>query len=144
MKEIFEARDVTVYKKLISLLGDYTSNYAFSGVTQLFNQLTELGIKSMPKDSRALLILDVIGNWGSSPASVQDLLNLRFSALESIIRPVIRNGRKKEVAFWFNGEKISERVLDLLRLNGKSGYWCDINGRKVKLIDNVAAEKDYE
>ena len=136
MKKVSEAKDVKLYKRLLAILNDYTEHFPSTGVASLLDDLMETGIKAFPKDKRALEILKelFIYSTGSTPRMVQDFLNKRFSDLSPQVKPVFRNSRKHEVAFWSSGGTISDRVKDLVNMEGKSGFWCDIDGKKVTLI----------
>ena len=137
MKEITEAKDVTIYKALLRVLGDYTTKAPMTGVDKLFQKAVDNGIKILPKDSKALEILsNVLCSDTTTSGVVQKLLNTRFSSLSIDIRPISKSGRKKEVAFWDNGNRICDKVVDLINFDGKAkGNWCDVDGTKVSLID---------
>lgn len=138
LEKICEAKDVNVYKKLISVLTDYTDRFAGTGIDKMLETLIEKGISCLPKDRRALDILKQLLNSESSAGSVQKILNLRFSSFPVGLRPLFQNadtGRRKEVAFWNSNGTISDRVKSLISLDGKAGNWCDSDGKKVTLID---------
>jgi len=136
IKEITEAKDVSLYKKLIAILGDYGHRFPSTGVDGMFQNAVENGIKIMPKDKHALKILKWILDDESIPATVQKFLNTRFSALPIEIRPLIKNGRKKEVAFWDSNGKVGDKILDLINFEGSGkGTWVDARGDKTPLID---------
>lgn len=143
MKRITEAKDVEVYKKLLRTLGDYTIKNPVTGINKLFDIAIEQGKKVLPKDKHALAILDyVLSN--SVPAAVQKLLNMRFGDLpKAEFRPLIKVGKKHEVAFWGRNNQVYDKVKDLVdfEASGKSGQWSDINGEKVTLLDLSKEEK---
>ena len=97
-----EAKDLTVYKNLVTRLADYSQEYPATGVDKLFDQAVEGGLKIIPKDKKALEILGfVITNLSNPPKVVQDLLNLRFSDLPILLKPLYKgkNGRKEVASF---------------------------------------------
>jgi len=135
-KMIIEARDVTVYKALIQVLGDYSKSYGMTGVSRLFQKAVDNGVKILPKDKDALTIIINTIMVGSSSEAVQKLINTRFTTLPMNTRPITKVGRAKEVAFWNSNGKVGDKVLDLINFDGKaSGYWSDVQGNKVSLID---------
>jgi hypothetical protein len=139
MVNLSEARDLNLYKKLLRVLGDYTDAFPATGVDGLFNQLLEAGIKSMPKDSKALLILDSIinDNDKSIPAKVQELLNIRFADLATDICPMYRVGNRREVAFWNRDDVLNDKVISLIDFTGKGkpGFWSSVERKKVELLN---------
>jgi len=144
MKSVFEARDVTVYKRLIKALGDYSSQYGFTGVDQMFKKAVEAGKKILPKNKEALGILDYIVSDESSSGCVQKLLNTRFTELPAEVRPIAKVGKRKEVAFWEVGDRLGDKVVNLLNLDGKGGgRWVTAEGEKVTLVP-LQTEEDKE
>jgi len=142
--EIFESnKSLNLYKKLIVVLGDYSTNFPATGVSKLFLQATTNGKKILPSDKLALEILWSILSEASPGAAVHKLLNIRFSNLPTELQPLVQDGRSKEVAFWIRGASISDRVKDLIDFSGdeKKGAWGDVDGNKVKLIDTTIEEK---
>ena len=137
-KKITEARDVNIYKSLLCILGDYVKSFPCTGVDGLFDTLLEQGKKVLPKDNRALDILEyIVVTTGTGPDVVQKLLNIRFADLPTQLKPVFKNSKKHEIASWENNGKISDRTKDLINWSGKSGQgrWVDIDGSKVTLIN---------
>lgn len=136
-KKIFEAQDVELYKRLLRILGEYEKSAPATGVHRLFSLAVENGKKILPKDALALRILDDVLCEDSVGRTVQKLLNLRFSNLSIGHRPVAKNGKKHEVAFWTRGDFTSDRVQHLIdwEADGKSGAWTDMNKEKVQLVD---------
>ena len=143
MNNIFEAKDVSLYKKLLRLLGGYSDKFPATGVDKMFKSLVSVGMKALPKDKRALNILSDLFEQGKSiPAVVQMLLNIRFADLPLAVRPIYKNGRVKEVAFWEVDGKLNDKVVTLLDFTGKepAGSWADVEGKKVELLDMSASE----
>jgi rubrerythrin len=134
---ILEAKDLQVYKLLLRVLGDYSDKFPATGVDRMFDQAVENGKRVLPKDQRAIEILYHILSSSSVPMAVHKLLNLRFSGLPINLRPLVKNGRKKEVAFWTRDALVSDKIKDLIdfEVSGKSGYWSDVDGNKVSLLD---------
>lgn len=142
--DIFEAnKPLSVYKKLLKVLGDYSDRFPGTGVGKLFNQTIEQGKRILPKDKLAVDILWFVLSKHSTAAAVQKLLNMRFSNLPIKLQPIVKNGRSKEVAFWTRDSKISDKVKDLIDFDGKGtkGAWSDVDGDKVKLLDISEEEK---
>ena len=136
LKKIQEATDVSLYQRLLKVLGDYSTAVPCTGVDTLFDTVAEHGKKVLPKDKKALEILDYILSGGSTARVVHKLLNLRFSDLPVECRPIMKDGRKHLVTHWSRDKKISDRVKDIIDfdLSGKSGHWTDIDGEKTDLI----------
>ena len=98
--KIFESnKSLNIYKKLIAVLGEYSTNFPATGVSKLFNQATENGKRILPTDKLALNILWSILAKESSGAAIHKLLNIRFSNLPIELQPLVPDGRSKEVAF---------------------------------------------
>jgi len=137
MKKIFEAKDLIVYKKLITILGEFVTKFPASGVDQLFNTAIEQGKKILPKDKKALDILNFVLNTDSIPSSVQKLLNMRFDDLPVEYKPMAKKGRKLETACWIRNAVVSDKIKDLIdfQVTGKSGAWSDNEGNKVSIVD---------
>jgi len=143
MKSVIEAKDVTIYKKLLRVLGDYSHRFPATGVDRLFQSAVDNGIKIMPKDKLALRIIKTILDYESTPAAVQKLLNTRFTTLPAELQPKTKNGRRKEVAFWMVNDRVGDKVVDLINFEGSGkGYWTSISGERVEIID--MQEQDNE
>jgi len=132
---IVEAKNLDIYKKLLRILAEYAKTSPGTGVDRLFDLAVKGGIKIMPKDKLALSILDNILKENSVANSVQQLLNIRFSNCK--MRPLVKNGRKQEVAFWTRNDFTSDKIKDLIDWNaeGTQAGWTDLEGNLVKLID---------
>ena len=136
LKKIRETKGVNLYQRLLRVLGDYSASVPATGVDALFDTVAEHGKKVLPKDKKALEILDFILSSGTTARVVHKLLNLRFSDLPVECRPIMKDGRKHRVMHWSRDKKISDRVKDLIDfdLSGKSGRWTDIDGEAASLI----------
>lgn len=144
VKKVMEAKDLTTYKRLLRVLGDYCTKTPGTGVDRLFNIATDKGKSIMPSDKRALAILsNLLGKENTFPQVVQQLLNMRFSSLPIEVRPLYKDGRKTRVASWSRGANVSDRVKDLVNWDdgGGKGQWTDIDGKKVSLIDMTKEDK---
>jgi len=132
-----EARDLKLYKKLLAVLGEYSDKYPGTAVSKMFKDAVNRGLSVIPKDKRAQQIIwDIImRNSLSIPEAVTQLLNMRFADLEIGLKPLYKNNRVKEVAFWAKDGKVHDKVLSLLNFSGKDGYWSDAEGKKVSLVD---------
>ncbi len=142
LKRIQEEKDVNLYQRLLKVLGEYSASVPATGVDELFNTVASQGKKVLPKDKKALEILDCILSGASAARIVHKLLNLRFSDLPVECRPITKNGRKHLTAHWSREKKISDRIKDLVdfEVSGKAGHWSDIDGEKVSLIDISSKE----
>lgn len=136
LKKIQETKDVNLYQRLLKILGDYSAAVPCTGVDNLFDVVVAQGKKVLPKDKKALEILDYILSGGSTARVVHKLLNLRFSDLPVECRPIMKDGRKHLVTHFGRDGKISDRIKDIIdwENTGKSGHWVDIDGEKVSLI----------
>lgn len=143
LKKIQEAKDVSLYQKLLKTLGDYSASVPCTGVDNLFDTAAAQGKKILPKDKKALEILDYILSSGSVARIVHKILNLRFSDLPIECRPITKNGRKHHVAHFGRDGKISDRVKDIIdwENTGKTGRWVDIDGEKADLLPLKKEEK---
>ena len=132
-KRIEEAKDVNLYKRLLVVLGDFCDKFPMSSVDRLFQHLCDEGAKVLPKDKRALAILKQIVE-----ESVNSLLNKRFSDLPVGLKPMNKSGRRHEIAFWCRDGNVFDRVFHLINFEGSSGkgYWSDVDGKRVKLLDD--------
>jgi len=147
MKRITEAKDVTTYKKLLRALGDFSDMFPATGVSGLFKGAVENGINVLPSDKQALAILNaVMSEDKAAPGIVHELLNLRFADLPIELRPVFKNARCKEVAFWQLDGKLYDRVVALINFkgSGKKGAWSDLDGNKVTLLDLTKTEDERD
>jgi len=143
-EQILEAKDVSIYKRLLRVLGDYAESNAGTGVDDLFNRLTsEKGISMLPKDKHALAILDCVLKGPSVPGIVQKLLNCRFASLPICVKPMYKVGRRTRVASWTRGMFTTDKVKELIDWEGKGkGGWTDIDAEKVTLLDLTKDEKE--
>lgn len=143
LKKIQEARDVNLYQRLLKTLGDYSASVPATGVDNLFGVAAAQGKKILPKDKKALEILDYILSSGSTARVVHKLLNLRFSDLPVECRPIMKDGRKHLVAHFGRDGKISDRVKDIVdwENTGKAGRWVDIDGEATSLLPIKKEEK---
>jgi len=143
LKKILEARNTNLYKKLVSVLGDYTTGVPATGIDNLFNSAIEHGAKILPKDKRALDILDCILSCGSTARVIHKLLNLRFSDLPAELKPITKTGRKHVIAHFGRNGEVSDKIKSLVDWegSGKLGNWVTVDGEKVTLID-IAKEEE--
>jgi len=143
-KRILEAKDLQLYRRIVRILGDYSTNVPMTGVDKLFDTITEKGAQVLPKDKHALGILKFVFNCDSSAAAVHKMLNIRFSDLPVEVRPMTKQERKNIVASWSRDGVVSDRVKDLVdwAASGKQGSWTDIDGKKVELVDTGAGDEE--
>ena len=143
MIDLYESKDMQVYKTLLKCLGKYSDEYPSTGVSRMFDAALEHGKKILPKEKLAVDILHYILKTNSASAAVHKILNTRFSDLPIEFRPLVKNGRRKEVAHWAREALVSDKVKDLINWvgTGKAGSWSDVDGNKVKLHDLSQVEK---
>lgn len=139
--KLVEAKNLDIYKRLLRIIAEYVKNNPATGMDRLFDMACAGGIKIMPTDKLALEILDCVLNENSVSNSIQQLLNMRFSNCK--IRPLTKEGRKHSVASWTRNDFTSDRIKDLINweAKGSAGFWSDINGEKVTLVDMSKEEK---
>jgi hypothetical protein len=142
-ESIFESKDMQVYKTLLKSFGKYSEEFPATGVSRMFDSALEYGKKILPKEKLAVDILHHILKSNSATAAVHKILNMRFSELPIELRPLVKNGRRKEVAHWSREALVSDKVKDLINWKGtgKAGQWSDVDGNKVKLHDLSQEEK---
>ena len=137
IRELMEgAKDLSIYKRILKAFSDFTEMYPGTGMVSVYRQLLETGIKCISKDKRALEILDYVASSNSSKV-VQDLQNTHFADLPIVCRPIYQAGTAKLVALWKKGDKVYDRIYDLINLDGESakGSWVNEKGEAVELID---------
>lgn len=131
-RRVYESTKVVVYKKLLYLFGEFCDRSPATSVERLFTVLAEKGASILPTDKRALAMLMHM----VTVESVQNLLNYRFSDLPTELKPVTKSGNRHELAFWCRDKQIFDKVRDLLDFEeGKSGFWSDVDCKKVQLLD---------
>ncbi len=142
--KLFEAKNLTVYKKLLNIMGDYIGNAPCTGIDGLFKILVKEGTKILPKDKLALDILDhVLTCSKNTPAAIQALLSTRFACLPTEFKPMIKSKDGKcEIAMWCRGKTIYDRVKDLIdfEVTGQAGSWSNVSGEKAEIIDMSTEE----
>ena len=134
-KILSEAKDLNIYKMMVDMFSCFIDKYPGSGMGKVYRQLLDAGLKCVPKDKRAQ---EMFGHvlTDNTPRSIQDLLNTNFTELPIGLRPLYKASNSKLVAFWKKGEKIYNRIFDMLDLEGEGkGGWCDEKGETVKLLD---------
>lgn len=142
-KQIIEAKDVNIYKRLLRVLGDYKDTNAGTGVDELFNRAIDGGKKILPKDKHALEILNCILQGTSVPGIINKLLNCRFASLPICVKPMFKAGKRTIVASWTRGMYTTDRVKELIDWENKgNGGWTDIDANKVTLLDLTKDEKE--
>jgi hypothetical protein len=141
-ERINEAKDVNVYKKLLNILSKWCTKFPMTGIDTILDQVIDKGKSILPKDKRALAIIDHVLSADSFSEAVSNLLNMRFADLPTSLKPIATVGKKHELAFWNTECRISDLVKDLLNFNGgKSGFFCDTGGKKVTLLDTETEEE---
>jgi hypothetical protein len=142
-KDILEAKDVCVYKKLLNTFGDYCDKNPATGVDHLFELLVEKGKKILPSDKRAMDILCHLLADDTSSSCVQNILNTRFRDLPAQLKPVTKSGKRHELAFWCVDKQVFDQTRKLLNFEGKGkGFWSDADCKKVTLLDTKEKENE--
>jgi hypothetical protein len=138
-KLLDEAKDLSVYKALVRKFAAYADNAPATGYGILFNKLITQGIKAMPSDPQALVILRYIVSIKSDGDALHRLINTRFSDLPPTVRPRIKDpkSRQQKIANWSRGKEIHDRIRALIDWDGKGGStgWCDIDGKSVQVVE---------
>lgn len=140
MINLNEAKDLNLYKKLLTVLSDYTDKFPITGVNNIFKKVLRGGLKVIcPCEAGQNILKYVLNSKESVPAIVQKLLNTRFSDLSSEFQPIYKNENSgKTIAFLNRDGKIYDKVINLLNLDlEKDAFWCNEKGEQVKLIDLV-------
>ena len=138
MKILENRQDLQVYKKLIIVASAYIDQYHGSAFAPVFDSLLKKGIKCLPRDAKALDILEhILTKQTTTAAKINELLNLRFSDLPTSVRPVFSaKPGHQETAGWKRGDRVYDRLMALINVeeNGEAGQWTDVSGDPVKLI----------
>ena len=135
MSLLSEAKDLSVYKKILNIFCDFTDKYPGTGMSRVYKNLLDAGLKCVPKDKRAVEMLNYVLS-DNVPKSVQELINTNFADLPITIRPLYKAGNQKLVGFWSKDGKICGTTFDLLTLGEEGkGFWCDEKGEKIDLLD---------
>lgn len=130
-----EAKDLKIFKRILDLFGEFVELYPGTGMSRVYKSILDAGMKSMPKDKRAIEMINFVVT-NNVPKSVQDLQNTSFNDLPISLRPLYKSGNSKLVAFWGREGKLGNKVFDLLDLEGEGkGKWVDEKGEPVTLID---------
>lgn len=132
---INESQELIIYKKVLNIFADFIDKQPATGLGKMYKQLLDLVLKCVPRDKRALEILDSILTV-NAPKSIQTLLNISFIDLPITVRPMYLSGNTREVAFWKRGNNVYTKVCDLLNLSKDEGegYWVNKDGNRVTLV----------
>ncbi len=143
-ERINEAKDVNVYKRLLAVLSAWSDKFPMTGIDGLLDLVIEKGKAILPKDKRAMCILKHVLCVEPFSAAVNGVLNTRFSDLPADLKPVAKVGGRHEVAFWNVDGQVYDYVKKLINFEGKkqAGFWCDISGEKVTLLDTEEETKE--
>lgn len=135
LENLKEATDISVYSKLLIVLGEYSDKCPMTGISKLLTLALDNGKSILPKDKRALDILKHVLNKNPLEA-VQKLLNCKFSNLPADLKPRFREGSDLSIAFWNNGVSVSDTVISLINFDksSKKSGWCSLDGTSVTLI----------
>jgi len=139
LQRILESVDLVVYKKLLTILGDFITKFPATGTDNLFDQLANTGKKILPKDKKALEILNYVLDKESGPSSIQRLLNMRFEDLPADVKPNIKISNRYEAASWLRNGVVSDKIKDLVdwENTGKTGGWSDSKGNKAVIVESI-------
>ena len=137
LQRILESVDLVVYKKLLTILGDFITKFPATGTDNLFDQLANTGKKILPKDKKALEILNYVLDKESGPSSIQRLLNMRFEDLPADVKPNIKISNRYEAASWLRNGVVSDKIKDLVdwENTGRAGSWSDSKGNKAVIVE---------
>jgi len=137
MELLTEARDLNIYKIILDMFANFIDSNPGTGMNKIYRKLADAGLKSVPKDKRARLILDSMISM-SIPKTIQDLLNTSFVDLPINTRPIYKSVNSRLTAFWTRGGKLYDKVFDLFDIDGSGdGKWTDEKGDSIILITNI-------
>lgn len=141
-QKISEATDLGLFKRILGAFSCFVERQPGTGMSRVYKGMLDVNVKMMPKDKRALDILDYVVKDKSDSAIVQDVMNKSFGELPCTVRPMYKAGSTKLIAFWCVDGKIFSKVADLLDLDDRGGtkFWSDEKGSKVDLIDLTIEE----
>jgi hypothetical protein len=141
-KRINEAVDINIYKRLLAVLSSWSDKFPLTGIDGLLDLVISKGKTILPKDKRALAILKHVLMAEPFSAAVNGVLNTRFSDLPSNLAPVAKVGDRHETAFWNSNGSPTDYTKKLINFEGtkQAGFWCDISGKKVELLDTEEKE----
>ena len=141
-KKLSEATDLGLFKRILGAFSCVVERQPGTGMSKVYKAMLDVNVKMMPKDKRALDILDYVVKDKSDSAIVQDVMNKTFTDLPCTVRPTYKVGSSKLIAFWCADGKIFNKVADLLDLDGGSStkFWSDEKGAKIDLIDLTTEE----
>lgn len=143
-QRINESKDVSVYKKLLTILTQWSDKFPMTGIDGFLEKATDKGKSILPKDKRALSILDYVVSMSSFSAAVSALLNTRFSDLPADLKPLAKIDRRCQLAFWNKNGIIGDMVKDLINFEDSkaSCFFSDMHGNKVTLLDTEVEEQE--
>jgi hypothetical protein len=94
LQKILESSlDLIIYKKFLTILGNFIVRFPCTGTDNLFDVLANAGKKILPKDKKALSILNYVLDMNSESSSIQRFLNMRFDDLPADIKPLVKISR---------------------------------------------------
>jgi len=134
-KLLLEAKNLSIYKKLLAVLSEWCDSVPGTGIAQWLDKIIEKGVKSIPSDKRAQAIIEYILDEHSVSSAVQFLTNWNFTNLPYDLKPVYKQGNKHLTAFWKTDNMTEYKVKALLNPNAGKGSWTDQDGNKVTLLD---------
>jgi len=135
--KLTESKEVNLYKKLLKILSNYIEANPMTGVDAMFDKAIILGKKIIPKDEKALCIIEYMLNGQSSADIVHKLFNYRLSDLPPEYKPTIKLKQKHILANWCKDGRVYDNVRSLINFEGTAdtGFWSTITGEKAVLIE---------
>lgn len=134
LEKINEATEVSLFKQILDIFGEYCSKFPATGVDAFLNKVIDKGKGAIPSDKLAQAIIKSIIDEDNKSAVVQKMLNIRFANLPVALQPRYKNGRKIEVAFWTRNDVVVDKVISLFNLDKGVGKWTNEKGEKIELI----------
>jgi len=138
MRILEQREDLQVFKKLVAVFDEYSSQYPYTAFASFYKQILAKGIKSLPKDKKALEIFSFILDKATTSATkVNEIMNLRFSDLPVEVQPVfLATPAMQDVALWKKDENVYDRIISLFSIEETSseGIWVNRAGKTITLI----------
>jgi len=133
---LLESKKLNTYKRLLSVFSEFVDKNPGTGLSNVYAKILSCGVKCLPKDKRAMEILNSVIFNKTVSQTVQELMNTALTDLPVTVRPVYKKGNFKLTAFYNKAGKNLNKVMDLLHLDKETGgVWADEGGEQVDLIE---------
>lgn len=130
------------FEQMLVLLGKFAYQYPMTSIDSLIDSIIEKKSKIFPKDKHALKILDAIifhGYKNDAEMEFVQWLNSSFRDLLSSsefnnLAPFYKENDSIKIAFWKQGDFVSDKIVSLLLTQGTEVGWVNEKGENVALI----------